>query len=83
MTAASDTPPDPVNAPPEELEGNQAHVKYENGGSFQGVVCAVERTTRGQRIIHINWQDSVVRSVDPRQPNVAVSILKEGVPDGS
>lgn len=83
MTTTTDTPPDPVKASPEELEGKRARVTYEAGESFQGMVCDVERTTRGQRIIHITWQDSVVRCVDPRRSAVDVSILDEGDVDGS
>jgi len=83
MPTTTGTPPDPVNATPQELKGNRARVKYEAGEAFQGMVCAVEQTTRDQRIIHINFQNSVVRSVDPRQPNVAVCILEEENTDDS
>lgn len=66
---------DPATAAPDQLLGKRAHVEYGTGTTFQGPICKVEDNTRGQRILHINWQDSVVRSVDPTNDAVHVRLL--------
>lgn len=67
--------PDPATAAPDQLVGERAHVQYGTGTTFTGRILKVETTTRGQRILHINWQDSVVRSVDPTNDAVRVRLL--------
>lgn len=69
---------DPARAAPDQLVGERVHVAYGTGATFTGPICKVEDTTRGQRILHINWQDSVVRSVDPTNDAVDVTMLGDG-----
>lgn len=69
---------DPATAPPEQLLGERARVEYASGAGFEGVICKLDDRDCGQRILHLNWQDSVVRSADPTKATVDVTLCDGG-----